>query len=475
MAERRPSSLGKVGTTGSDRLDDREKKRSRQVLKGSLDDFGVEDVLWLVDRTKRTGELRIERPTTSGRLFFRDGLLYAAEAGSVREPLGAQLVRSGLIGRAQLADAESRSTDGSSPARALLATGALHEEQLTSAYEGRLVEATFDLMRREFGEFTWEADAKTEPEVDSALPVARLLDLCRAKHALWEEIKSVIPSERAVPAISKSPSRDPAAITVSAEQWRLLSAVDGTRTVQDVAQDAGLNDFTVLRALHDLAARGLLEVLEVSEVPVRTRRPAPPGPPAPSTTTTKPFTIVLMCTANRIRSPLAESFLRAHLGDLPARVESVGVEGWEGQPAMPEAAEVALELGGDLSAHSARPLSAVDLSTADLVLGFESRHVKRAISDGNAPPERTFTLPQFVKCLERADTPDGDDLVARARAAVGLAHEQRSHGTGGSRRTREIEIVDPLGGPKSAYRNTALRIRELCKRVSLGLFGATSV
>lgn len=441
------------------------------MLKGSLDDFGVEDVLWLVDRTSRTGELTIERPTVTGRLFFRDGLLYAAESEAMREPLGAQLVRTGLVASEELSRAEGRSSEASPLARTLLAAGTLHEEQLVSAYEGRLVETTFDLMRRDFGEFSWESDAKTEAEVEAAIPVGRLLELSRAKAALWDEIKSVIPSERSVLSLSTNPSRDLAAITVTAEQWRLLSLIDGKRSVDDVARRAALSDFTVLTSLHDLARRGLLVVGETLAEPPAA---AAPGPADSTLTATRPFTIVLMCTANRIRSPLAENFLRTHLGDLPAEVESVGVEGWEGQPAMPEAVEVAQELGGDLSAHSARPLSAVDLSRADLILGFESRHVKRAISEGNAPPERTFTLPQFVKCIERAGVPETGDLVERARAAVELAHEQRSAGPGGSRRTREIEIVDPLGGPKSAYRNTALRIRELCKRVSLGLFGTSS-
>ena len=442
------------------------------MLRGSLDDFSVEDVLWLVDRTKKTGELIIDRPAGRGSLFFRDGLLYAAESELAPEPFQEQLLRTGLIGPADLRAAHERASADTPLVRALVVASAVGEEQLVSAFESRIVDITFELMRREFGDFAWEADAKTEPDVDALLGVRQVLDSCSSRAALLDEIRRVIPSDGAVPSISKSPSRDLAAITITAQQWRLLALMDGRRSITQIARAAQLGDFAVLETLHDLVARELLDInTDVASADVIDVT----APASTATTTfTKPFTIVLLCTANRIRSPMAESFLRAHVSELPAAVESVGVEGRAGQPAMPEAVEVAMELGGDLSAHSARPLTAVDLSNADLILGFEARHVRRAVRDGNAPPERTFTLPQFVKCIERAADPEETDLVLRARAAVELANAQRSDASGGSRRTREIEIVDPLGGPISAYRNTALRIRELCKRVSLGLFGTAN-
>lgn len=446
------------------------------MLEGSLDDFGVEDVLWLVDRTRKSGELSIDRPAGRGRLFFRDGLLYCADSELLRESFEAQLVRTGLITPTQLRDAETRASAEMPIARTLLSLGFLHEEQLRSAFESRLVEATFELMRRDFGKFSWEADSKAEAEVDAPLGVQQIVESAATKAAHLAEIRTVIPSEASIPSLSRHPSRDLAAITITAEQWRLLALIDGASSIESIAHRAQLGDFTVLQMLHGLATRGLLEIAPAdSETATRTAAaPADTGTAA-ATTLTKPFTIVLMCTANRIRSPLAEAFLRAHLGDLPAVVESVGIEGVEGQPAIPEAVEAARELGGDLSVHSARPLAAVDLSGADLVLGFESRHVRRAIRDGNAAPERTFTLPQFVKSLERSDAPAGDDLVSRARAAVELAHRKRAEDTPSApRRSRDIEIVDPLGGPISAYRNTALRIRELCERASLGLFETTA-
>ncbi len=440
------------------------------MLRGSLDDFSVEDVLWLIDRTKKTGRLAIDRPVGRGSLFFRDGLLYCAESELLREPFEAQLVRTGLVSPSQLQEARSRrASPDTAVARALVSEDFVHSEQLRSAFEARLSDGVFELMRREFGEFAWEADEKAEPDVDASLSVRQIMEAASSRRARLQEIQALIASEQTVPTISRAPSAELAAITITADQWRLLALIDGSANVETIARRARLTDFTALTLLHDLASRGLLDVSPGTVSGLDEESGA--RSPAPTTTATRPFRIVLMCTANRIRSPMAESFLRSSLGDLPATVHSVGVEARGDERVIPEAAEAALELGADLDEHLSRPLAAEDLRDADLILGFETRHVRRAIRDGNAPPERTFTLPQFVKCLERAETPAGADPVARARAAVELADAQRP---GNSSKERDIEIVDPLGGPKSAYRNTALRIRELCNRAARGLFEAPS-
>ena len=94
--------------------------------------------------------------------------------------------------------------------------------------------------------------------------------------------------------------------------------------------------------------------------------------------------------------------------------------------------------------------------------------MRRAIREGNASHQRTFTLPQFVKCLENVSRIDASGSADRAREIVAAAHKQRSEG---DRRVRESEVVDPLGGPTGAYRNTALLVQDLCERLVAGLFG----
>ena len=185
----------------------------------------------------------------------------------------------------------------------------------------------------------------------------------------------------------------------------------------------------------------------------------------------QPFEVVLICTGNRARSPVAEGFLRTLTDGLPVRVSSVGVLDLGPVPALPEAVETAAALGLDISAHRARCVLAHDLSGADLVLGFERRHVATAVVDARAPRERTFTILELVELLERIDPPSGGASAERARAVVARAAALR--------RQRAVdhldEVPDPLGGSRETYRETISRVRSLCERVAVGLFGEASV
>jgi len=180
------------------------------------------------------------------------------------------------------------------------------------------------------------------------------------------------------------------------------------------------------------------------------------------------FRIVVVCTGNRFRSPLAEHVLRRETEGLPVDVSSVGVLDLGGIEAMPEALEAAQELGLDLSAHRTRVLTPEPLEGADLVLGFERRHVARAVVAGGAPLERTFTLPELVELLGSIPSVGDEDPAARARAFVAAVAAERP-----DPRTAAVpELADPLGRSRSFHRDTAEQVGELSRRLVTQLFGS---
>jgi protein-tyrosine phosphatase len=183
------------------------------------------------------------------------------------------------------------------------------------------------------------------------------------------------------------------------------------------------------------------------------------------------FQVVLICTGNRFRSPLAEGQIRSLVGRAPVRVRSLGLVELGPVPPLPEALAEAGHFELDISAHRARALEGEDLSRADLVLGFERIHLAKAVVESNADRERTFTLPELVELLGEVDPRGRGEMVERARRIVGLAAELR--------RTRGVapvlpEIPDPWGGPPEVYRETAERVIELTRALGERVFGVTA-
>lgn len=187
--------------------------------------------------------------------------------------------------------------------------------------------------------------------------------------------------------------------------------------------------------------------------------------PAPSAEAT--FRIVVICTGNRFRSPLAAELLRRHTDGLPVAVESVGTLDAGSHPALDEAIALGRDLGFDLGSHRSRALRQGRLADADLVVGFELHHVAAAIDLG-ARPARTFTLPELVALLDGHRAQPGEDAVARAREALEAADDLRSRlGRGASMR----ELADPQGQSEAVFRETAAALERLCGELARRLFG----
>jgi low molecular weight protein-tyrosine phosphatase len=180
------------------------------------------------------------------------------------------------------------------------------------------------------------------------------------------------------------------------------------------------------------------------------------------------FDVVVICSGNRFRSPIAEAVLRrqAEGQGLPVRVRSFGTMDLPSGHALPEALELAPGYGLDLMSHRSSPLAGQDLSGADLVIGFEQIHVSTAVVGAGAQRERTFLITELLAGLDESALPQNDGVVERARAAVRQADAARRAAPGIPQ-----EIADPIGGPAAGYRRTADEVYRLTTRVAERLFG----
>src|ERR1041385_7086737 len=90
--------------------------------------------------------------------------------------------------------------------------------------------------------------------------------------------------------------------------------------------------------------------------------------------------ILLICTGNTCRSPLAEVLLRRALEEAKVEgvtVESAGTGAFGGEPASEGSYLVALENGLDLAAHRARVASRGMVADADLILAMARGHLRK--------------------------------------------------------------------------------------------------
>jgi protein-tyrosine phosphatase len=179
--------------------------------------------------------------------------------------------------------------------------------------------------------------------------------------------------------------------------------------------------------------------------------------------------ILVVCTGNICRSPMAEGFLRdalgRRLGEGAPGVSSAGTAGWEGSPAMPDSVDAAREFDVDISEHRGRRLTIQMAREADLLLCMSTEHRDAIGSAASDLMARAFTLKELVRLLDAQPGSEAEGLVAKLDAA------DAARRSGAAPRSRDDDVADPLGQPPEAYRAIAWELHEWIGRLVDGLYG----
>jgi protein-tyrosine phosphatase len=179
--------------------------------------------------------------------------------------------------------------------------------------------------------------------------------------------------------------------------------------------------------------------------------------------------IVLLCTGNLCRSPMAAALLARELEarGLALSVRSAGLAARQGAPPPAEVVSVMAARGLDLAGHRSQPASAAGLAGAGLVLALARDHLRQAVVVAPEIWPRAFTLREAVRRSGSAGPRSAGQSLA-AWAARLHAGRRRLDLLGDS---PADDVADPMGGPLRGYEATAVELCGLTAALAAELAG----
>ncbi len=221
-------------------------------LAGNLEVFPLDEVLLMLTRSSKSGCLRIEAPSTQGRIYLQDGSITLSTVGT-DEDFRRQLVLATLVDDDGLRNVEN-------------GTSTLLAEGLPSAPEGELegflrehsIESLHRIHRHRTGDFDFVVDLTPRYQTGLSIDPPTLLSLAERRAEEWAEIESVVPDLNArYRMIRRLP--DDEAVTVNPSTWYILSALEGGTSVHGLAAALGVSSFKAAFELAHLARNELVE------------------------------------------------------------------------------------------------------------------------------------------------------------------------------------------------------------------------
>lgn len=177
--------------------------------------------------------------------------------------------------------------------------------------------------------------------------------------------------------------------------------------------------------------------------------------------------ILIVCTGNTCRSPMAEAMLRKLSAEreLGVEVHSAGVSTVDGLPVSSNAAAALRKRNVPLPGVSTA-MTGQEAAWADLILTMTSGHKRAVVQRFPDAADKTFTLKEFALDGDPVmeDVAEAERIFAewQVRQALGesLPEADRKRLLELQRRLPDFDIADPYGGPPEVYERCADEIAE---------------
>ena len=235
-------------------------------FRGNLRDYSLPRILIELNRSRETGTLSITTSRFTKKIYIREGNVIFASSTFEDDRLGEMLIKAGKITMEQYdKSVELLKSTGKRQGAILVELGYITPKDLFWGVKYQVKEIIYSLFQLDEGEYEFAENIPPDEVITLKISTNNLIYEGVNKINNLTRIRRDMPAAHTVFTLNEDPSGIFRGIDLSPQDARILSLVDGTRSINQVIEQSRMNSFDVMRTLYVLWSTGFITQKETPE------------------------------------------------------------------------------------------------------------------------------------------------------------------------------------------------------------------
>ncbi len=235
------------------------------ALKGRLEDFGITQLLNLINLARKTGTLYLQGPEKNAYLCFHEGKLIYAVMDGVEDSFTAILQQAGVFSADQvrMIEANMPGKTDREIAQVLITSGRLQQKKVVKSMKEHILNLVYQVFSWNSGTFRFEP-SKLPVEGKIKTPIALENVIMEGSRRLkeWERLQDELPDLDVSLKFAERPTTPLRDINLSVEEWRVISFINPRNTIRQIAQNNNMDELQIRKIVYSLLQAGIVEIIK---------------------------------------------------------------------------------------------------------------------------------------------------------------------------------------------------------------------
>jgi len=245
--------------------------------KGNIKDVSLVRILASLNRDRKTGTLSITTPVFTKKIYIKMGDAIFASSSYEDDRLGEMLLKAEKITVEQYdKSVEILKATGKRQGAILVELGYLTPKDLFWGVKFQVKEIIHSMFQIEDGEYEFSESAlPTDEVITLRMSMGNLIYEGVKKIENWTRVRNEMSETDSVLKLSNDPLTIFQQIELSAQDKKILSLIDGSKTIKQIIDSPWIGSFEALKILYVLSSIGMVELSPVIQAKETTEKAHP--------------------------------------------------------------------------------------------------------------------------------------------------------------------------------------------------------